>query len=448
MSTKIETEQERLGFVRNASQIMVSKAHLDVNMKKLYMADINSVPEMMKLANLIHDAWRMLTSKNDIDKIENSNETETISNEHTFNKNMNNNFKTNQLCSDILQIGTKLYDIMAEENNYKNQRQQVLAKQIVIEQIESTIRQSIHKLQDEMTNWQDQKVILDQDSEDLNLKLEKKFAELNRNRKRLQTLNAQRPVFMDELDKVEQDIVQLYDSYVVNSRCLFFLEQKLEEFEEAEKLKIEERNEEIKQMLEQMRIDEFLKEGKNSKNGDESMLEDDDVEIPSDDGEGSDISDAMARDGGTMKYNQKPSMMAQLGTKLQVSPTKPTNDRKGVTQKRERSLLANTVLVKSREQRSSKTARIYTYGSMLGDGDDDDGHNEIDDEDEDLIKSEAKMSDSEIDLGAIDSDMDSDNGSAILYLSDDFAPSARPRPSNVPNNAKLMSKFEKGDDNF
>lgn len=88
MSTKIETEQERLGFVRNASQIMVSKAHLDVNMKKLYMADINSVPEMMKLANLIHDAWRMLTSKNDIDKIENSNETETISNEHTFNKNM------------------------------------------------------------------------------------------------------------------------------------------------------------------------------------------------------------------------------------------------------------------------------------------------------------------------------------------------------------------------
>ena len=109
----------------------------------------------------------------------------------------------------------------------------------MIEQIESTIRQSIHKLQDEMTNWQDQKVILDQDSEDLNLKLEKKFAELNRNRKRLQTLNAQRPVFMDELDKVEQDIVQLYDSYVVNSRCLFFLEQKLEEFEEAEKLKIE-----------------------------------------------------------------------------------------------------------------------------------------------------------------------------------------------------------------
>lgn len=43
---------------------------------------------------------------------------------------------------------------------------------------------------------------------------------------------------MDELEKVEQDIIQLYDTYVVNCRCLFFLEQKLEEFEELEKLKL------------------------------------------------------------------------------------------------------------------------------------------------------------------------------------------------------------------
>lgn len=44
---------------------------------------------------------------------------------------------------------------------------------------------------------------------------------------------------MDELEKVEQEIISLYDTYVVNSRCLFFLDQKLEEFEELERLKIE-----------------------------------------------------------------------------------------------------------------------------------------------------------------------------------------------------------------
>ena len=48
-----------------------------------------------------------------------------------------------------------------------------------------------------------------------------------------------RPAYMDELEKVEQEIIQLYDSYVVNSRCLYFLEQKLEEFEELERMKLD-----------------------------------------------------------------------------------------------------------------------------------------------------------------------------------------------------------------
>ena len=109
-------------------------------------------------------------------------------------------------------MGTQLYDILADEDSNKvwqsnvahinklcvhfkqNQRQQVLSKQIVIEQVESTMRQSIQQLQEEMTSMQDRKENLDQDSEDLNSKIEKKFAELSRNRKRLQTLNAQRLV--------------------------------------------------------------------------------------------------------------------------------------------------------------------------------------------------------------------------------------------------------------
>lgn len=44
---------------------------------------------------------------------------------------------------------------------------------------------------------------------------------------------------MDELEKIELDIAELYDKYVTSSRCFFFLKQKLEEFEEFERLKIE-----------------------------------------------------------------------------------------------------------------------------------------------------------------------------------------------------------------
>lgn len=380
----------------------------------------------------------------------------------------------------------------------------MLGTQIVIEQIESTLRQSIQQLQAEMTSMQDRKENLDQDNEDLNIKIEKKFAELTRNRKRLQTLNAQRPVFMDELEKVEAEIITLYDTYVVNSRCLFFLEQKLEEFEEVEKMKIEvsenkvffmiltqkflqERNEEVKQMLEQMRADEFLKEGKDIKvnGGDEFVpLEDEEVDIPSDDGEGSDISDAMARDLELDKGRpNKP--LGSIGPQTTTSNTKKLglmgNGKLGlgVPGKKDRSLLAGTttVLVNNKRQpRSSKTARIYSYGSLLADDDDDeDDIPEGGDDDEDDVESEsqlskseeiAKMTDSEIDLDAIE-DSDEDEDSENINLSDDFAPrmaaaggrsKAVVKANNVnnnnnpsiPNAAKLTSKFsfDKSDDNF
>lgn len=229
-------------------------------------------------------------------------------------------------------------------------------------------------------------------------------------------------------------------------------------------------------MLEQMRVDEFLKEGKDIKitngntNGNNlAVIEDEDVDIPSDDGEGSDISDAMAPNidvTSTIKPQgrQKPMVTAQA-----VNQKQSLNERKLAAEKKERSLLANTVTVaKQREPRSSKTARIYSYGSLLADDDEDEDEGGPmpegdDDEDIELSKSEeiAKMSDSEIDLDAIDSDVES-TGSANLNLSDDFAPQgptavggigaggrSKPQPG-IPNAAKLTTKFsfDKSDDNF
>ena len=42
----------------------MNKAHLDINIRNLYMADVNAVQEMIKLAKLIQDAWLALNTKN------------------------------------------------------------------------------------------------------------------------------------------------------------------------------------------------------------------------------------------------------------------------------------------------------------------------------------------------------------------------------------------------
>ena len=329
---------------------------------------------------------------------------------------------------------------------------------MVIDQIELQIRQNIRKLQEDIVDMQQRKQNIDRDNDDLNGKIEKKLAELNRNRKRLQTLQAQRPGYQDELEKIEQEIIELYDQYVTNSRCLYFLEQKLEEFEELERLKIDERNKEIKQMLEQIKIDDFLKTNKDMRitswNQQNSSDERSDelaaiVDVDEDRISGSDLSDKdineiPKKDNETIRRNGR-----------QKIKSNHTNDKK------ERLLMANTVVKSQRSpvnltnnttldttsnnnvaNRSAKTARIFSYGSLLENDDDED---DDDDDDSEHSETNAKMSDSEIDLDAIDSDDDSINSTEVEFT----------KPKNVEPKIKTNSEIkisasnlDKGDDDF
>lgn len=68
----------------------------------------------------------------------------------------------------------------------------ILGKQLSVDQVEVTVRHSTQQLQEEIVDMQNQKESQDQDNDDLNEKIDRKFNELSRNRKRLQTLQLQR----------------------------------------------------------------------------------------------------------------------------------------------------------------------------------------------------------------------------------------------------------------
>ena len=61
-------------------------------------------------------------------------------------------------------------------------------------------------------------------------KIEKKKVELERNQKRLMTLKKVRPAFMDEYEKLEDELKKIYEDYIVKYRCLAFLEQQVTTF--------------------------------------------------------------------------------------------------------------------------------------------------------------------------------------------------------------------------
>ena len=82
--------------------------------------------------------------------------------------------------------------------------------------------------------------------------------ELERNQKRLQTLKKVRPAFMDEYEKLEDELKKLYVEYIVKFRCMTHLEQQIEEYERVEQEKMKERTIATRKIMERLRQDESM----------------------------------------------------------------------------------------------------------------------------------------------------------------------------------------------
>ena len=73
-----------------------------------------------------------------------------------------------------------------------------------------------------------------QDEQNLQTKIDKKKTELDRQQKRLQSLQTVRPAFMDEFERLEEELSAHYHYYLQNHRNLAYLESELEKIEFAE----------------------------------------------------------------------------------------------------------------------------------------------------------------------------------------------------------------------
>ena len=56
LSDDISTEGDRVKFLQGVAQVMLTKARMKLNIKRLYAADGNAVKELIKLAALLYKA--------------------------------------------------------------------------------------------------------------------------------------------------------------------------------------------------------------------------------------------------------------------------------------------------------------------------------------------------------------------------------------------------------
>ncbi|XP_025047982.1 clusterin-associated protein 1 isoform X6 [Alligator sinensis] len=247
----VETEQDRVFFIKAVAQIMATKAHIKLNTKKLYQADGYAVKELVKITSVLYNA--MKTKGMETTEVE---EEDGSKFKFDLGSKIADLKAARQLASEITSKGASLYDLLGKEVE---------------------LREQVQKTKDMLNN-----VALDEAN--LEVKIEKRKLELERNQKRLQTLQSVRPAFMDEYEKIEEELQKQYSSYLEKFRNLTYLEQQLDDHHRIEQERFEEAENTLRLMQNRLKEEEkrLLKTGSN---------DDSDIEIQEDEGSDSEVED-------------------------------------------------------------------------------------------------------------------------------------------------------------
>lgn len=98
---------------------------------------------------------------------------------------------------------------------------------------------------------------LQADESNLVSKIEKKKIEFDRAEKRLKSLQGVRPAYMDEYERIENDLVGIYETYMDKFRNLAFLENQLDDYNRDEQEKYNETEDALKRMQNRLREEEL-----------------------------------------------------------------------------------------------------------------------------------------------------------------------------------------------
>ncbi|TNN52562.1 Clusterin-associated protein 1 [Liparis tanakae] len=235
----VDTESDRVFFIKAVAQFMATKAHIKLNTKRLYQADGYAISDL-KAAR--------------------------------------------QLASEVTSKGASLYDLLGKEVELREMRTASIARPLEINETEKVLRAAIGEVVERVEKTKEMLSNVVSDEASLDAKIEKKKQEQERNQKRLQTLQSVRPAFMDEYEKIEEDLQKQYEIFVEKFRNLCYLESQLDEYHRVEQERFEEAENTLRMMQHVLREEEERDLTKSSLKD-----EDSDMDVPEDDGSDSDV---------------------------------------------------------------------------------------------------------------------------------------------------------------
>ncbi|XP_033091836.1 clusterin-associated protein 1 isoform X3 [Trachypithecus francoisi] len=250
---------------------MATKAHIKLNTKKLYQADGYAVKELLKITSVLYNAMKTKG-------MEGSEIVEEDVSKFKFDlgSKIADLKAARQLASEITSKGASLYDLLGMEVELREMRTEAIARPLEINETEKVMRIAIKEILTQVQKTKDLLNNVASDEANLEAKIEKRKLELERNQKRLETLQSVRPCFMDEYEKTEEELQKQYDIYLEKFQNLTYLEQQLEEYHRMEQERFEEAKNTLCLIQNKLKEEEkrLLKSGSN---------DDSDVDIQEDD---------------------------------------------------------------------------------------------------------------------------------------------------------------------
>nr|CAH8871040.1 unnamed protein product [Trichobilharzia regenti] len=224
LPSSLDTEQDRVLFIKVVTHIVSSKACIRLNSKKLYQADGFAVRELMKITKVLYEALQdSINDLTDDQSVLNISETFDVAKIKQLQE-------ARSLCSQLASCGASLHSLLNKEKDLKELRDSSLRRQLDSEYVEKSLTAAKNSIKSQTEKTQSSLINIAADEANLDLKIEKKRGELERNRKRLATLQSVRPAYMEEYEQLEEELSSLYAIYLTRFRNLAFLENQYEYF--------------------------------------------------------------------------------------------------------------------------------------------------------------------------------------------------------------------------
>ncbi|XP_043945261.1 clusterin-associated protein 1 [Protopterus annectens] len=249
--TDTDLEQDRVFLIKAVAQFMATKAHIKLNTKHLYQADGYAVKELLKITSVLYSAMRTKT-------IDSLGPEEQQSGKFKFDLGSKVTFLRGirGRASMVSSEGSSLYNAIKEEADVRDMRTTAMARPMEINETEKVLRAAIKEVIEQVQKTKDMLNNVASDEANLEAKIEKRKLDLERNQKRLQTLQSVRPAFMDEYEKSQEELQKQYDIYVEKFHNLSYLEQQLDDYHRMEQERFEETENTLRLMQNKLREEE------------------------------------------------------------------------------------------------------------------------------------------------------------------------------------------------